>query len=613
MTKSQTRFEPKVTKETKRRPFNASGLRTKSPAKIAQPSMDPKSHESGLVFIWVPSWLEGLSRAWLATLTPLTDGASFPSLPSVQKALLILFAVASFAGCAKRPAPTSSSAQLLRISQRNEPADLDPATASLPDELFIIRSLSEGLVMSTPENGPPQAAAAESWDISPDGLTYTFHLRARAKWSNGEAVTSEDFVSSYRRVLTATTPAPKAPLLFMVKNARAFASGQVADFSAVGFRAPDPLTLVVTLEYPMPQFLRYAASGPWIPVNPRVVAKFGRNWTLPEHFVGNGAFVLTEWHPHQRIVVRKNPAFHGAAHVLLDEIQFIAFDNGDAEERAFRAGQVDVTMAIPQSKLGTYRQNRAEEAHHAPLAETRYLAFNTSRPPLNDVRVRRALALAIDRSSIVDKVLHGGQEAAFRFVPPALRGADDAVVRVESTLAESASTARELLANAGFPGGRGFPDLELSTWPISAPVSEVLQEMWKKELGLNVKLLTREAKVQIAALRDGNYDVAFMTAIPDVPDAANLLGNFVTNSPENYPRWSDTRYDALIAQARRNPDPIQAIAQLRAAEARLLEQCPLTPLYFNSTNWLMAANVRGWHQDAFWTRFYQDVFLDDKN
>ncbi|MDB6126108.1 MAG: extracellular solute-binding protein family 5 [Verrucomicrobia bacterium] len=600
-------------KGTKRRSFNAPGLQTKSHAKIAQPRMDPNSPESGLGFIGVHSWLKGLRRALPATLVPLTDGASFSSLPSVQKAWLILFAVATFAGCAKHPTPTSSSAQVLRVSQRNEPADLDPATASLPDEFFIIRALSEGLVIPAPENGPPQPAAAESWEISPDGLTYTFHLRPRAKWSNGEAVTADDFISSYRRVLTPATASPKAPLLFMVENARAFASGGITDFSAVGFRAVDPLTLVVTLEYPMPQFLRYAASGPWIPVNPRTVAQFGRNWTLPEHFVGNGAFVLTEWRPHQRIVVRKNPAFHGEGHVLLDEIQFIAFDNGDAEERAFRAGQLDVTMAIPQSKLGTYRQSRAGEAHHAPLAETRYLAFNTSRPPLDDIRVRRALALAINRSSIVDKVLHGGQEAAFRFVPPPLRGIDDAVVRIESTLSESTATARQLLAEAGFPEGRGFPVLELSTWPISAPVTEVLQEMWTKELGINVKLLTREAKVHIAALRDGNYDIAFMTAIPDVADAGNLLEDFVSNSPGNYPHWSDPHFDALVAQARRNPDPIQATGELREAEARLLEQCPLTPLYFNSTNWLMASNVRGWHQDAFWTRFYQDVFLDDKN
>ncbi|MDB6170344.1 MAG: extracellular solute-binding protein family 5 [Verrucomicrobia bacterium] len=531
--------------------------------------------------------------------------------PGIGRSVCLVMAL--LAGCAKRPAPDSSSAHVLRISQRNEPSDLDPAKATLPDELFVIRALSEGLVAPSPERGPPQPAAAESWEISPDNLTYTFHLRPRGKWSNGDPVTAADFVASYRRVLTPATAAAKAPLFFMVKNARAFATGQLADFGQVGIRAADPLTLVVTLERPAPQFLHYAASGPWIPVNPRVVAEFGRAWTTPAHFAGNGAFTLAEWRPHQRIVVRKNPAFHGAARIQLEEIQFIAFDNGDAEERAFRAGQIDLTMAIPHSKLDTYRQERPDEAHHAPLAETRYLSFNTTRPPLNDVRVRRALGLALDRTRIVDKVVRGGQEPAFRFVPPALRSADDTANRLNSTMSESAAAARELLAEAGFPDGRGFPEFELSTWVISAPVSEVLQAMWKKELGINVKLLTREAKVHVAALREGNYDIAFITAIPDVPDAANLLGEFVTGSPGNYPKWSDARYDALMAEADHSVDAMQALLHLREAEVRLVDQAPVCPLYFNTTNWLMRPNVRGWHQDALWTRFYQDVYLDDKN
>jgi oligopeptide transport system substrate-binding protein len=501
---------------------------------------------------------------------------------------------------------------VLRISQRNEPADLDPAKASLPDEFFIIRALSEGLVTPALENGTPRAGAAESWEMSTDGMTYTFHLRSRATWTNGEPVTANDFVASYERVLTPDTAAPKPDMFFMVKNAREFATGQLKDFSAVGFRAADPLTLVVTLTRPMPQFLHYAASGPWIPVNPRTVAKFGAGWTQPDHFVGNGPFTLVEWRPHQRIVVRRNASYHGVTRILLDEIRFIAFDNGDAEERAFRAGQLDITMAIPHSKLDSYRQERADEAHHALLAETRYLAFNTTRAPLNDVRVRRALALAIDRPAIVEKVLRGGQEPAFRFIPPTLRGTDDADARLAVSLSEGPAAARELLAAAGYPDGRDFPELELSSWPIGVPITEVLQQMWRKELGITVKIVNREAKVHVAALRAGNFAIAFITAIPDVPDPTNLLEDFVSAAPGNYPRWSDARYDELV-RAAINGDPVTRAGRLRAAESRLLEQCPLTPLYFNTTNWLMRSAVRGWHHDALWTRFYHDVYIEDKN
>lgn len=525
--------------------------------------------------------------------------------------VIALLTAVLLAGCTKHATPPDSATpQVLRISQRNEPADLDPAIASLPDDLFIIRALSEGLVAPAPDNGPPQPAAAESWEISPDQCTYTFQLRHDARWSNGEPVTADDFVASYRRVLTPATAAPKAPLLFMVKNARAFVTGQLADFDAVGFRAADPHTLVVTLEHPMPHFLTYVASGPWIPVNPRVVAQFGRSWTRPGNFVGNGAFTLAEWQPHLRIVVRKNPAYHGAARIRLNEIQFVAFDNGDAEERAFRAGQLDVTMAVPFTKLDTYRSEHPAELHHASLTETRYLSFNTTRAPLDDVRVRRALSLAIDRVKIVERVIRGGQQPAFRLVPPVLVASEDRESRIGGQLHEDAAVARQLLAEAGFPEGRGFPRLELSTF-VSTPVTEVVQAMWKKELGIDVVLVTREARVHVAALRDGRYDIGFITAIPDVPDPANLLGEYITGSPGNYPHWSDARYDALVAKAVRSSDVALRAECLHEAAERLTEECPLAPLYFNATNWLMRPNVRGWHQDALWARFYQDVYVHE--
>lgn len=516
-----------------------------------------------------------------------------------------------FAGCGKNP-DLAPSGQVLRISQRNEPADLDPATAALPDEFFIIRALSEGLVTPAPDLGEPRPAAATRWEVSADGLTYTFHLRPDGRWSNGEPVTADDFVASYRRVLAPATAAPKASLLFMVRGARDFHRGELTDFAGVGFHAVDPLTLVVTLERPLPGFLRYVASGPWIPVNARTVAKLDRNWTRPGKFVGNGAFTLVEWRPHQRIVVRRNPAFPDAEHTRLQEIRFLAFDHGDAEERAFRAGQLDLTMSVPLAKIEPYRAEHPAEIHRALLAETRYLAFNTKRPPFTDPRVRRALSLALDRRRLVEKVMHGGQQPAFRFLAPSLRAAGDLVPSFGNSGKEDAATARALLAAAGFPGGQGFPRLELTSWATSGPLLEAIQAMWKRELGIDLGLVTREAKVHLAALREGGYDIALVSAIPDVPDAANVLGEFVTDSPGNYPHWSDAAYDGLIEAAGRETTAAARAAKLRAAEERLLAAQPLAPLYFNSTNWLMRPAVQGWHQDPLWTRFYQDLSLDEK-
>ncbi|HWA10122.1 MAG TPA: peptide ABC transporter substrate-binding protein [Opitutaceae bacterium] len=543
----------------------------------------------------------------------------FQLLPALAIAAGLL--AAAGAGCARREA--APSGQVLRISQRNEPGDLDPATASLPDEFFIIRAVGEGLVRPSSLGliGAQEPGAAARWENSPDGLTYTFHLRPEARWSNGEPVVAADFVDSYRRVLTPATAAPKAPLFFAVRNARAFFEGRIGDFTAVGFRAADPLTLVITLERPMPRFLAYVASGPWIPVNPRVVARYGRQWTRPEHSVGNGPFTLAEWRPHQRIAVRKNPQYAEAGQVPLDEIDFIAFDNGDAEERAFRAGQLDVTMDVPRDKLATYAREHPAELQHAPLLETRYLSFNTRKPPLDDVRVRRALALALDRKKLVERVLLGGQEPAFRLVPSALygngRGNGPQLVRlsydgenqdeVKKILNEEDPVeARRLLADAGFPEGRGFPRLELTCWsPSQVSTLEVVQEMWRKELGIEVTIATREVKVHQAALSEGRYDIALMTVIPDVADPFDIVQNFRSDSPANYPHWSDARYDSLLPAADGREYPSEA-------EYRLQELCPLTPLYFNAHNWLMSPRVRGWREDGLWTRFYNGVSLREK-
>jgi oligopeptide transport system substrate-binding protein len=523
---------------------------------------------------------------------------------ALLSALLCVFFLSACAR--KNPAPSAESApQVLRLSQRNEPADLDPATATLPDEFFVIRALAEGLVTAGRDGQTPQPAAAARWEISPDALTYTFHLRPEARWSNGDPVTSGDFIASFRRLLSPATAAPKAPLFFPVKNARAFTTGTVTDFSAVGFTAPDPQKLVVTLEHPTPAFLLYVASGPWLPVHPATVVKHGRTWTQPAHHIGNGPFTLAEWRQQQRIVVKKNPAYRAAAIVRLDEIQFLRFDSGDTEERAYRAGQVDVTMSVPISKIETYTRERPTEIFQTPLAETRYLTFNTRRPPLDDPRVRRALSLAIDREKITTLVLRGGQLPATTFLPPSVRVEPDLRAGSPNSNSVSVETAAALLAAAGFPAGKDFPRLELTGWS-QTPVLEAIQAMWKSTLGIDVAITLREAKVHLASLREGTYDIGFINEIPDLADAASSLENFTTGAPGNYPGWSDSRYDALFA-----PRPLASPPKLEAgaAEALLLEAAPIAPLYFNTKNWLKSPRVQGWQEDPFWSRDYVGVFL----
>ncbi|AOS44891.1 Periplasmic oligopeptide-binding protein precursor [Lacunisphaera limnophila] len=413
------------------------------------------------------------------------------------------------AGCTKTE-PAADSRQVLRLAQRNEPATLDPHLATLPDEFFVIRALSEGLLTPNPAGGPPLPGVAARWNASPDGLVYTFHLRPDARWADGTPVTAGDFVFSIRRALTAATAAPKAPLYFALKNARDFLAGRVPDFTSVGVAAPDEHTLVLTLARPAADFPSLVASGPWIPVHAATLAAHGDRWTRPGLYLGNGPFVLAEWKPNQRITLRRNPHYWDTAAIHLDEIQMLAFTSSDTEERTFRAGQLDVSMTVPFAKLDSYRRTAPELLQTVPLHETRYIALNTTRPPLNDLRVRRALSLALDRAELVHKVLKGGQLVALNFVPPGLGG-----YVPEAALTEDAAEARRLLAAAGYPGGRGFPRLELTTWGAGNLVLEAIQQRWRSELGITIPLVQREAHTHLVAMAAGDYDLAYATAIPD--------------------------------------------------------------------------------------------------
>ena len=525
--------------------------------------------------------------------------------------ILLLTAALVFTACTRRESAVAASSaatpQILRVSQRNEPGDLDPARVTLPDEFGILRALLEGLLLPGENGGDPRPGAANRYEVSADGLTYTFKLRPDAHWSDGAPVTSAHFIDAYRRLLTPATAAPKAAVFYPVRNAREFVRGAITDFSAVGLKAPDSRTLVVTLEQPTPRFPHYVASGPWLPVRTDVVEKHGRTWTRPEHFVGNGPFTLAEWRPDQRIVAKKNPRWHGAAGVKLAELHFIRLDSGDSEDRAYRAGQIDVTMAVPTSKLEVYARERPTELHRQPMIETRYVAFNCTRPALHDPRVRRALALAIDRAVIVERVLRGGQPVAETFVPAALAGNQGTPTEAFRFAPEEA---RRLLAEAGFPGGREFPRLEVTAWSTSqVPVLEAIQAGWKTELGIDVALATREARVHLSALATGDYDVGFVTAIPDVADAAQVLGDFVSGAPENYPQWRDPDFDAAVARATTLADPAARASALRDAETLLLRRAPLAPIYFNAKIWLMSPRVHGWEEDGLWSRCYQGIYL----
>jgi len=514
---------------------------------------------------------------------------------------IVLLAVGLLAlpGCARREAPISAAvrSQTLLLGNGAEPADLDPQVVTAYTDQNILLALFEGLTAIDEQSSRPVPAAALSWDASADGLAWTFHLRDGLRWSDGESLSADDFVRSWRRMLLPEFGAEYAYLLYPIRNAEAFNKGRLSDPLALGIGAPDARTVRIVLERPTPYLPVLAALPPWFPVNPRVLERFGAAarrgtaWTRPGNLVGNGPFSLEDWSPNSRIVVARNPHYWGAASVALRKIVFFPTESPDVEERDFRAGQVHVTYALPVAKIAAYRRDAPDLLRIDPFLQTFFLRFNVTRPPLDDPRVRRALSLAIDRDAIARSVLASGYPPAHSFTPPDC-GGYSARARVDLDIA----LARRLLADAGHPGGAGLPPIEVQVRndEVQAPVMEAVQAMWGRELGIHVTLATLEQKTWLQNQQTLAYAVSTAGWAGDFLDPVTFLGLFVTGGGNNWTGWGDRAYDGLLGDAAGEADPRARLELFQKAESILLEQAPVAPLYFGAHAYLIRPSVRGW-------------------
>jgi oligopeptide transport system substrate-binding protein len=348
----------------------------------------------------------------------------FAALPLIGSMVLALF------GCERRETPVEAGirTQTLLYGNGAEPADLDPeATVAFVDSQ-IEYALFEGLTKIDDKTSVPVAAAAESWDVSADGKVYTFHLRSNGRWSNGDPVTADDFVYSFHRILTPSFGALYSYMLWPIKNAEAFNSGKITDFSQVGAKAMDALTLQVTLDKPAPYLPAMAAHNTWLPVHKPVIEKFGRmdekstRWTRPGNLVGNGAFTLEDWVPNDRITVAKNPLYWNAANTRLNHVQFFSYEKPDIEELDYRSGQLHSTYALPTSKFEVYKAHQPSDFAVDPVLSTFYLFINVNKPPFNNVKLRLALAHALDREVLSRDITKGVYPAARSLTPPNCAG-----------------------------------------------------------------------------------------------------------------------------------------------------------------------------------------------
>ncbi|MCH8510648.1 MAG: peptide ABC transporter substrate-binding protein [Kiritimatiellae bacterium] len=509
-------------------------------------------------------------------------------IKSALLSLLFLF-LAACGGSGERVtrADEAAAAGILLRGNGNDPETLDPHLATTVSAGNILFNLYEGLTRFHPETLKPEPAMAEAWQVSEDGLEYTFNLR-EAHWSNGDPVLASDFVYAWRRILNPDLAANYAYMLFALENAGAVHDGNLPR-EDLGVEAVDERTLRVRLERPVPYFLSLLTHWTWFPLHERSLVAAGATtdrtvlWTRPETMVVNGAFRLTEWQPGNHLRIRKNERYWQAETVELNGADFIPYADADTEERAFRGGAIHLTYSFPLQRLNHYRKNQPEVLRIDPYLQSNAWVINVKRPGLDDVRVRKALAISIDRRRITERVLGNVREPAFSYAPP---GRD--------LLREDPDAARALLAEAGYPKGEGLPELELIL-PAARDwvrVAEVLQQQWAR-VGLRVQINSMERTTYFSRRREGAFDLCFLGWVGDYPDPETFLGLFRTEAGNNLAQWSNATYDELLDQAAL-PGADRA-ALLAEAEALLMEEVPVIPVAFGSTQFLLDPRVKNWH------------------
>lgn len=486
---------------------------------------------------------------------------------------------------------------ILHIGNGAEPPDLDPHVVTGVPEFHIMDALFEGLVDIDPQTRAPAPGAAASWEISPDGRVYTFHLQPTGKWSDGKPLTAGDCVRSYERIINPQLASEYAYLFEIVEGAKAYNTGASTDFATVGIKARDDLTLEIRLVHPVPYFLSLLTYKCWDPVPVHVIERFGglrqrgTAWTREGNLVGNGPFRLTSWKQNQVIVVERNPNYWDAPTVALQAIHFHPVDSLDTEERMFRSGQLHLTNEVPPAKLPGYRAMADSPLRIDPMFGTYFYRFNVTRPPFNDARVRRALALAIDRTAIVEKITRGGQRAAGSFVPPGTGGFEPAAL-----IHFDPAKARALLAEAGYPGGAGFPSAEVlfNTSEMHRAIAEAIQQMWKQELGIDVGLYNQEWKVYLDSLTNLDFAIARSGWVSVYDDANQYLEIMTTGNPNNRTGWGDPEFDRLHAASMSELDPVRRLGRLQQLDALLLRDMPVVPIYHYTRTLLIDPRVQGW-------------------
>ncbi len=508
---------------------------------------------------------------------------------------MVLSVSVLLSGCSSNQPAAPAKVMKTSFNAGAEPETLDPAISTGVPESHIQKNLFEGLTR-TGEGEKVIPGIAESWTTSTDGKVITFKLRD-SKWSNGDPMTAEDFKYSWLRALAPETASEYSYQLYYIKGAEEYNSKKgTAD--AVGIKVVDPKTLEVTLVAPTPYFVSLTAFHTLYPVNKKT-ADANPKWSLAaDTFVSNGPFKMQEWKHSDQVVMVKNENYWDAKSVKLSELTFKLIEDNKAALTSFESGQLDGTENIPTEDINRLQASKVLKI--APYIGTYYYRFNVTKKPFDDVRVRKALTMAIDRQLLIDKVVKGGQKPAVAYTPPGMvdveEGKDYRAVG-GAFIKEDVAAAKALLAEAGFPDGKNWPaDVTIlyNTNSNHKLIAEAIQNMWKTNLGIDIKLRNEEWAVYLESQKTLNYNISRAGWIGDYSDAMTFMDMFVTGGGNNQTGWSNAEYDKQIKEiANKTGDQKVRIPAMHAAEKVLMDEMPIMPIYFYTNPFVMKDNIKG--------------------
>lgn len=527
--------------------------------------------------------------------------------------LICLLAANLLSGCSTGKGTGKSEVKPLRVAIGAEPETLDPRKALGIAEGVVLRQIFEGLATQDAK-GLPVPGTAEKWEISPDQLTFKFTIRSNAKWTNGDPVTAHDFEYAWKSLLDPKFASKYANQLYYLKNGEAYNKGKTSA-DQVGVKALDDRTLQVTLQAPTPYFLFLTSTWPYFPVHKKTAESDPKWHTDPKSIVGNGPFKITEWVHNSKIDLVKNTNYWNNQVVKLAKAELNLSDSKKTLLDLFESNQIDtVEVTPPLSEIPRLLKEGKLKAF--PYISTYYYMINTEKAPFDNPKVRKALSLAIDREAIVSSLTRGGEQPALAWVPSGLPDAkpENDYRKVGGNLFKNndIETAKKLLAEAGYPDGKGLPPISVLYYngEERKALTEAIQEMWKKNLGITVTMVNQEWKVYLQSRAQGDYQIAIRNWIGDYLDPMTHMDVMLSDNSNSYTRWKNPEYDRLVKQAQVTLDPAARMKLMHDAEKILMDEMPIMPIYFSTNKYLEKPNVKGVIRDALAAVYLREAYIE---